>query len=139
MGGGTLMRAAEALRAKVAAIGAHLLEAAVDDVTISDGRVFVRGTPDRFVTLAEIGDAAYRRLAGKLPEDVDPTLEARVVFDPENFAWSYGCSAAMVEVITRMIRDGVSQVFADETWRQGVKDALEALQDGVPVEDEVNS
>ena len=68
----------------------------------------MRGTPDRFVTLAEIGDAAYRRLAGKLPEDVDPTLEARVVFDPENFAWSYGCSAAMVEVdrdtgVTRVV------------------------------------
>lgn len=98
MGGGTLLRAATRLRDKVRSIAAHLLEANVDDVTVADGRCFVKGSPDRFVTMAEVGDAAYRRLAGKLPDDIDPTLEERDVFDPENFAWSYGCTAAMVEI-----------------------------------------
>ena len=98
MGGGTLMKAAELLREKVKRIGAHQLEAAAEDIEIRAGRVFVRGSEQQAVTLAEIGDAAYRRLNGKFPEDEDPTLEERYVFDPENLAWSYGCTAALVEV-----------------------------------------
>jgi aerobic carbon-monoxide dehydrogenase large subunit len=98
MGGATLMKAAEVLREKVKRIGAHQLEAAAEDIEIRGGRVFVRGSEHQAVTLAEIGDAAYRRLNGKFPEDEDPTLEERYVFDPENLAWSYGCTAALVEV-----------------------------------------
>ncbi len=98
MGGGTLMKAAEQLRAKVLRIAAHMLEAAPEDLEIEAGRVHVRGVPGRAVTFAEIGDAAYRRLNEKLPEGEDPTLEERHVFDPENLAWSYGCTAALVEI-----------------------------------------
>jgi carbon-monoxide dehydrogenase large subunit len=98
IGGGALMRAATRLRDKALRIGAHLLEADPSDVTMEGGRIYVQGTPSRFVTLAEVGDAAYRRLLGRLPDGEVPTLEEREVFDPDNGACSYGCTAVMVEV-----------------------------------------
>lgn len=98
MGGAALMKASEKLREKILRIAAHMLEAAPEDLEIVDGNVFVRGTPSRAVTYADIGDASYRRLAGKLPEGEDPTLEERYVFDPTNVAFSYGHTAVLAEV-----------------------------------------
>jgi carbon-monoxide dehydrogenase large subunit len=107
MGGASLMRATELLREKVKRIAAYQLEAAPEDLEIHNGRISVRGTPSIGVTLAEIGNAAYRRLSD-FPADEDATLEERYVFDPENLAWSYGCTAALVEVDRRT---GVTQVL----------------------------
>jgi carbon-monoxide dehydrogenase large subunit len=45
-----------------------------------------------------VGDAAYRRLLDKMPEEEIPTLEEVDVFDPDNMATSYGYSAMLVEV-----------------------------------------
>lgn len=98
MGGGTLMRAAEQLVSKLKRIAAHMLEAAPEDLDVADGKISVRGVPGRSISYAEIGRAAYRRLLDGMPEDEDATLEARYVFDPENLAWSYGCTGALVEV-----------------------------------------
>lgn len=98
MGGASLMKAAERLKEKVKRIAAHQLEVSPEDLEITDGRISVRGASSLGVTLADIGDAAYRRLKDKLPEGEEATLEERFVFDPENLAWSYGCTAAMVEV-----------------------------------------
>jgi carbon-monoxide dehydrogenase large subunit len=108
MGGGTLMRASERLVEKLKRIAAHMLEAAPEDLEIASSKVFVRGVPSQSVSFAEIGDAAYRRLNGRLPEGEDPTLEERYVFDPENVAWSFGCTAAMVEIDRET---GVTQVI----------------------------
>lgn len=99
LGGGALLRASSRLRDKVLRIAAHMLEASADDLEITDGRVSVRGTTSApSVTMREVGDATYRRLAGKLPDGEDPTLEERDVLDPENVAFSYGASAVLVEV-----------------------------------------
>lgn len=98
VGGAAVLTAATRLREKVLKIGAHLLEAAPEDVVIADGVISVVGAPDRSVPLAAVGDAAYRRLNEKLPEDVSPTLEEREVFDPANVAFSYGCTAVLSEV-----------------------------------------
>jgi len=48
--------AAEDARRQVLAIAADRLEAAVDDLEVTDNRVRVRGVPDRAVTLAEIAE-----------------------------------------------------------------------------------
>jgi len=98
MGGGTLMLAAQRLVEKLKRIAGHMLEADPRDLEIEQGRVFVRGVPSHAITFEQIGSAAYRRLLDGLPEGEDPTLEERAVFDPENLAWSYGASAALVEV-----------------------------------------
>ncbi|TCK26370.1 carbon-monoxide dehydrogenase large subunit [Pseudonocardia endophytica] len=99
LGGGALLRASTRLRDKVLRIAANILEASPDDLEITDGRISVAGTPGGpSVTMREIGDAAYRRLADKLPDGEDPTLEERDVLDPENVAFSYGTTAVLAEI-----------------------------------------
>jgi carbon-monoxide dehydrogenase large subunit len=49
------------------------------------------------VSLAEVGNAAYRNI-GQLPPGQIPTLEEREVLDPENLAVANGCTAVLVEV-----------------------------------------
>ncbi|NWJ72694.1 xanthine dehydrogenase family protein molybdopterin-binding subunit [Pseudonocardia sp. ICBG1122] len=99
LGGGALLRASSRLRDKILRIAAHILEASPDDLEVTDGRISVRGIADgRSLTMREIGDAAYRRLDGALPDGEDPTLEERDVLDPENVAFSYGTSAVLTEV-----------------------------------------
>jgi carbon-monoxide dehydrogenase large subunit len=98
LGGAAVIGASTKLRQQVLRIAGQLLEVAPEDLTIADGRIAVRGVPDRHVTMADIGDAAYRRLSGALPTDMPPTLEERCVFDPDAFAITYGCTAVMAEV-----------------------------------------
>ncbi len=98
LGGAAIIRAGEKLREQVLRIAGQILEVAPEDLTIENGRISVVGVPDRFITMADVGDAAYRRLSGKLPDGMQPTLEERCAFDPEAFAMTYGCTAAMTEV-----------------------------------------
>nr|WP_042193808.1 xanthine dehydrogenase family protein molybdopterin-binding subunit [Kibdelosporangium sp. MJ126-NF4] len=98
LGGGAVRTAATRLKTKVLRIAGHILEAAPEDLVITDGVIAVDGVPGRTVTMAEIGDAAYRRLNGRLPEDESPTLEEREVFDPVNVATAFACTAVLAEV-----------------------------------------
>ncbi|GAY12932.1 xanthine dehydrogenase family protein molybdopterin-binding subunit [Pseudonocardia sp. N23] len=99
LGGGALLRASTRLRDKVLRIAGHVLEASPDDLEIADGVISVKGAPGGpSITMRDIGDAAYRRLDGKLPDGEDPTLEERDVLDPDNVAFSYGTTAVLVEV-----------------------------------------
>ncbi|WP_431910349.1 xanthine dehydrogenase family protein molybdopterin-binding subunit [Amycolatopsis thermoflava] len=99
LGGGAVLRASTRLRDKVLRIAGHLLEASPADLEINNGRISVAGTPTGpSVTMRDIGDATYRRLAGNLPDGEAPTLEERDVLDPDNVAFSYGSTAVLVEV-----------------------------------------
>ncbi|WP_370588871.1 xanthine dehydrogenase family protein molybdopterin-binding subunit [Pseudonocardia sp. C8] len=99
LGGGALLRASTRLREKVLRIAAELLEASPDDLVVSDGRISVAGAASGpSVTMRDVGDATYRRLAGRLPEGETPTLEERDVLDPDNVAFSYGTTAVLAEV-----------------------------------------
>ncbi|SDX65189.1 carbon-monoxide dehydrogenase large subunit [Amycolatopsis xylanica] len=98
VGGAAVLNAATRLREKVLRIAGHILEVSPEDLSIEDGVISVRGVPGKSLTMAEIGDAAYRRINGKLPETETPTLEEREVFDPANIATSFGCTAVLAEV-----------------------------------------
>jgi carbon-monoxide dehydrogenase large subunit len=98
VGGAAVLGAAGRLRQKVLAIASHMLKAPAEELVISNGVISVADSPTRSVSLAQVGDAAYRRLFEKLPEDIAPTLVEREVFDPPNVAFSYGCSAVLSEV-----------------------------------------
>ncbi|MFC6092323.1 xanthine dehydrogenase family protein molybdopterin-binding subunit [Saccharothrix lopnurensis] len=98
VGGAALLTAATRLRAKVLRIAGHVLEVSPDDLDVADGVVSVRGVPGAALTLAQVGDAAYRRVDGVLPEDETPTLEEREVYDPVDTATSYGCTAVLASV-----------------------------------------
>ena len=97
VGGAAVMKASRAAREKVLRIAAHMLEADPEDLEAEDGEVFVRGSRSQFVTMADVGRAAYIR-AIELPEGEDPGIEAVEAFDPPQFAWPYGANIAVVEV-----------------------------------------
>ncbi len=73
--GNSIADAAGAVRAKVVAAAAALLEAAAADVEVEDGRVFVRGAPATAVPLARVVQAAIPTFArpGVAAADFDAT------------------------------------------------------------------
>jgi carbon-monoxide dehydrogenase large subunit len=99
IGGAAVLKASTALREKVEAIAAHILEAAPRDLVMRDGVIWVAGSPDRSITTAEVGRAAYLR-AIDLPPGVSPGLEVIEVYDPPDQAWPYGLNYAVVEIDT---------------------------------------
>jgi carbon-monoxide dehydrogenase large subunit len=96
--GGTAAVAADGVRAKIARLAAHLLEASPDDVVVDGGRAHVRGLPDRGVALADVARVAYSPPSGGLPAGLEPGLEATVYFNPAGATFSGAVHVAMVEV-----------------------------------------
>ena len=96
VGGGALVRSLAKVREKAAKIASHLLETSVEDLVFEAGRFFVKGSPQRFVTFADVARAAY--LARKLPPDTEPGLEATSFFEPSGFVFPFGAHICCVEV-----------------------------------------
>jgi aerobic carbon-monoxide dehydrogenase large subunit len=97
IGGGAALRAAAAVRDKVLAIAAHVLEVAAADLDTADGQVIVRGVPGRAITVAEVARIAHLETQ-RLPPDVDPGLDATRFYDPIRGTFAAGAQAAIVEV-----------------------------------------
>jgi carbon-monoxide dehydrogenase large subunit len=85
------------VRAKVLAHAAEALEAAPEDLELSGGRVFVRGAPERGVTLRDLA-ARANPLRGAVEPGTEPGLEATTYFGPERGATASGVHAMIVEV-----------------------------------------
>jgi carbon-monoxide dehydrogenase large subunit len=98
VGGIALHFAAEKVIAKAKKIAAHELEVAEEDLEWGEGKLRVRGAPDRAKTIPEIAFSAWT--AHGLPDDVEPGLEATYVFDPPNFTFPAGAHLCAVEVDT---------------------------------------
>ncbi len=96
-GGGATMLACRALREKVLAIAAHLLEAPVADLRLAGGQISVQGTPERALSLQEVARVAYF-LPFRLPAGMEPGLEVTRTYDPPLGTFSNGAQAAVVEV-----------------------------------------
>src|SRR5207245_2185301 len=86
LAGVATLQASRILRQKIHRIAADRLEAGPDDIEIVDGQVMVRGTPSRAISLASVARDAY--LAQRLPEGVEPHLEAKFVYDPPGYVFS---------------------------------------------------
>ncbi len=95
VGGEALARCANRVAEKAKAIVAHNLEAAPEDIELSDGKFSVKGSPDKGMTLAEVAGAAYLNM---VPEGMDPGLEETTFYDPENFVFPFGAHACIVDV-----------------------------------------
>lgn len=111
--GGAVRRAAAEARAKVAAIAAHMLEAAPEDIVIERGRAAVAGTPARSVSLAEVAAAAYLA-PDRLPEGLAPGLEFAARHQAPPVTYSNACHACVCEVdvatgAVRLLRYVVSE------------------------------
>ncbi len=97
IGGGAVARAARALREKITAIAAHLLEAAAADLEVADGRIAVRGMPARGLSMLDVARVAHLE-THRLPPETEPGLEATRFYDPIRGTFAAGAQAAVVEV-----------------------------------------
>ncbi len=96
--GNAVHLAAQAVREKALVVAGTKLEARVEDLMLEDGRVSVRGTPARSMTLAEVAVAA-NPLRGTIPEAWEqPGLEASRYFAPPRGTFPNGAHAAIIEV-----------------------------------------
>jgi carbon-monoxide dehydrogenase large subunit len=97
--------ACAAVRDKAFAIAAHVMEAAPGDLEMATGRVQVKGTPARGVEFTEIARIAYLDTA-RLPDGMEPTLEATRTYKARPVTWSNACHACTVEVdrVTGLVR-----------------------------------
>jgi carbon-monoxide dehydrogenase large subunit len=112
--GGAARRTAETVRDKVLAIAGFKMEANPDDLTIEGGRVFVRGTPQKAMTLREVASAAYR-YASELPVELDAGLEATERFKPSDFpTWSNATHLCVVEIDLRTCMPSVRRYIVSE-------------------------
>ena len=94
-----IVQAAHTLQEKALALGAEYFEAGREDLEMAEGRVFVKGSPDRSVGLGELASFSLGASPGIiLPPGMKPGLEAEEYFAPEKAAYSAGAHVAVVEV-----------------------------------------
>jgi aerobic carbon-monoxide dehydrogenase large subunit len=113
VGGVALHHASEKIKAKAKKIAAHELEVAEEDLEFVDGKLAVKGAPDKARTIPEVALSAWH--AHNLPEGLEPGLEETHVFDPPNFTWPSGAHVAVVEVDTETgLTEVVKYVAVDD-------------------------
>ena len=86
--------AARKIRDKARKIAAHLLEASPDDLEWENGKFFVKGSPDKAKTIAEIAFAAYTNH----PPGMEAGLEAVDYYDPPNLTFPFGSYICVVDI-----------------------------------------
>ena len=98
IGGGTVMRAAHDVRNRLLKIAAHVMEANVADLNIDEGVVFVRGSPDRNMTVRELAHITYfDRFRRPDADDVEPVLTSTRHYDPPE-TYSNGAHCVQIEL-----------------------------------------
>lgn len=97
IGGGAVIGASERLLDKVKQLTAHLLNASPDAVRLEDGMIHVEGAPEMTRSLSEISEIAYGE-PGRLPEGMDPGLEAQYRYNPPPMTFASAAHACTVEV-----------------------------------------
>ena len=96
--GSAIYGASARLKEKVVRLAAHILEANPDDLELGDGKVFIRGLPQRALSFSELARAAVPGWASKLPAGLEPGLEATFYFVPPTVTWANAAHVAMIEV-----------------------------------------
>jgi carbon-monoxide dehydrogenase large subunit len=111
-GGSAVQMAATELRDKLIRVASRMLEADSADLIAADGRLSVKGAPQRSVTLNDAINQIYRYPFGANAEDEEPGLESTRFFRMGNIyhqpekqgrfsnypAWPNGAAACVVEV-----------------------------------------
>jgi carbon-monoxide dehydrogenase large subunit len=90
--------AAAKVREKAIEMAARLLEAPRDDLTVEGGKVFVKGTPAKAITLGDLSATLAGRPGLPIPGGIAPGLEATEYFTVKGTAFSSGTTLAVVEV-----------------------------------------
>jgi len=97
-GGSSALRAARALKEKLLDAAAVLLETNKQDLEFGAGKVYVKGSPDIFLTIAQIAKEvyAYHGISGRA-QRVSSNLSAFDIYHVEP-SFPYGAHVCMVEV-----------------------------------------
>ncbi len=95
VGGAAVLESSISVREGGKEIAAHLLEAAVADIALEDGRFHVVGVPARSVTWNAV--AAFAN-SEKAPEPLRKKLMAETDFRPKGETYPFGTHVAVVEI-----------------------------------------
>ncbi len=95
--GNAINEASRDVRQKILRFAAEMLEAAEEDLEIEYGEVFVKGVPDRSISLGKLAQEA-NPLRGAVKPGTEPGLEATNYFGPSRGATASGVHACIVEV-----------------------------------------
>ena len=93
--GGASVLAARKVRAKLKKIASHLMEAAADDIVLTDGVARVAGT-DRVLPIETLARAAYHQVH-LFKGEIDPAICETATYDPPG-TFSNASHACIVEV-----------------------------------------
>ncbi len=96
IGGSAVLLAVRQVKEKARKIAAARLEVSEEDVVYEDGRLQVRGTPDRSMSFKQVAQAAYGM--GGLPGGLEPGLEGTSYFAPSGRTFPFGAHIALVEI-----------------------------------------
>ena len=94
VGGAATAMVARKIADKARHIAAHLLEAAPEDIERETDKFFVKGSPDKSVTIQDAAFAAYTNL----PEGMEYGLEDVTYYNPPNLTFPYGAYVVVVDV-----------------------------------------
>jgi len=95
--GNAINEAAKDVRRKILELASTMLEAAKEDIELRDGRVQVKGAPDRAIPLGQLAMEA-NPMRGAVTPGTEPGLEATNYFGPKYGATASGVHAMIVEV-----------------------------------------
>ena len=96
--GSAVHLAATAVREKMLAVGAHLLEADLEDLELRNGRVELVGAPGSGLSFRQIAEAVSGVPGYAMPGQFEPGLESMQSFLPSALTYGMGCHAVEAEV-----------------------------------------
>jgi aerobic carbon-monoxide dehydrogenase large subunit len=95
--GNAINEAAKVVRTKILRLASEFFEAAEEDLELVEGRVRVKGVPQKTISLGELAGKA-NPTRGAVKPGTEPGLEATSYFGPERGATASGIHAMIVEV-----------------------------------------
>ncbi|MDB6084412.1 MAG: aldehyde oxidase and xanthine dehydrogenase molybdopterin binding protein, partial [Gammaproteobacteria bacterium] len=114
IGGGTVIRAAHDVRNKLLKIAAHVMEANAADLNIDEGVVFVKGSPDRQMTVRELAHITYfDRFRRPNTDDVEPVLSSTRHYDPPE-TYANGAHCVIIELDSQTGKIDIKRIVAVE-------------------------
>ena len=96
VGGTAIYKSITKIKDKAKLLAAHQLEAAVEDIEWEAGRAFVKGSPDRAMTLQDLALQAH--VGYNLPDGMEPVLDSTTFYDPPNCTFPFGTHICVVEI-----------------------------------------
>jgi aerobic carbon-monoxide dehydrogenase large subunit len=96
VGGTAVYNSVQKVKDKAKKLAAHLLEAAEEDIVYEDGKMYVKGSPDKSKTIQDV--ALQSALAYNLPKMMEPFLDDTAYYDPPNCTFPFATHICVVEV-----------------------------------------